>query len=211
MSNKGLIWGAPIFLFICAAMAFAQDGIVREQIVDLPPAVSAEAPHFPAWVHSSGVVGAPGQAGVTVTFSIYSGRDSRSPLWQETQNVRPDATGHYSALLGITDPNGLPASIFGASQAQWLGVRVAGQPESERALLVSVPYALKTLNAENLQGHAASDFLLRSELPLLMTPLTTTSNQDTSPPLRTLSAGNITPASTTVANPTTVMKSTSTT
>jgi hypothetical protein len=206
MMSKALIWGAPFLFFVGAAMAFAQGGIAREQVVELPSSiVSADAPHFPAWVHYSGVVSAPEQAEVNVTFSIYSSRDSRFPLWQESQNVRPDATGHYSALLGITDPNGLPDAIFGASQAQWLGVRVAGEPESARALFVSVPYALKTLNAENLQGHAASDFLLRSELPLLMAAIAPV--QEASQPVRVQTAGTFTAASTTVANPTNVLQS----
>jgi hypothetical protein len=37
---------------------------------------------------------------VGVTFAIYKQRDGGAPLWQETQNVTPDANGQYNVMLG---------------------------------------------------------------------------------------------------------------
>ncbi|HEY4960070.1 MAG TPA: hypothetical protein VII29_04350, partial [Terriglobales bacterium] len=65
-----------------------------------------------------------------------------APVWLETQNVTPDATGHYSVLLGSSRAEGLPSDLFAAQEERWLGVQVQGQPEQPRVLLVSVPYAM---------------------------------------------------------------------
>ena len=48
----------------------------------------------------------------SVTFAIYATEDGLAPLWLETQNVTADDSGHYTALLGATKAEGLPASIF---------------------------------------------------------------------------------------------------
>jgi hypothetical protein len=94
--------------------------------------------------------GAPVSSIVAVTFAIYKQQDGGAPVWQETQNVTPDATGQYSVLLGSTTPTGLPADLFSQEEQRWLGVQVQGQPEEPRSLLVSVPYALKAHEAETL-------------------------------------------------------------
>lgn len=100
----------------------------------------------------SGVVG--------ITFSLYANQTGGAPLWFETQNVRADANGHYSVLLGSTEPEGLPAEIFTSEQARWIGVRIEPQAEQPRSLLVSAPYALKAGDAETLGGLPASAFAL---------------------------------------------------
>lgn len=100
----------------------------------------------------SGVVG--------ITFSLYKDQEGGSPLWMETQNVRSDATGRYTALLGSASVEGVPLSLFSSGEAQWLGVQVQGQPGQPRVLLVSVPYALKAHEAETLSGKSISDFVL---------------------------------------------------
>ena len=43
----------------------------------------------------------------------------------------------YTALLGSTKHEGLPADLFNSEQARWVGVQVQGQPEQPRVLLVS--------------------------------------------------------------------------
>src|SRR6185437_14233936 len=93
------------------------------------------------------------------------------PLWQETQNVDVDAAGHYSTLLGLSSPDGVPQSIFTSSDAQWLGIRVNNGPESPRSLLLTVAYAMKAQSADALSGVPASRYVLRSELPQILQSL----------------------------------------
>jgi len=97
---------------------------------------------------------------VGITFSLYKDQQGGSPLWVETQNVRADATGHYTAMLGSASAEGVPLELFSSGEAQWLGVQIQGQPAQARVLLVSVPYALKAHEAETLSGRSISDFVL---------------------------------------------------
>jgi hypothetical protein len=99
----------------------------------------------------SGVVG--------VTFSLYKDQQGGSPLWVETQNVQADATGHYTAMLGSASADGVPLSLFSSAEAHWISTQIAGQRESARVLLLSVPYALKAVDAETLGGLPASAFM----------------------------------------------------
>ncbi len=80
---------------------------------------------------------------VGITFLIYGQQDGGAPVWLETQNVATDAGGHYSVLLGSTSSTGLPSDLFSPQEQRWLAVKVEGQPEQPRVLLVSVPYAMK--------------------------------------------------------------------
>jgi hypothetical protein len=93
---------------------------------------------------------------VGVTFSLYKDQEGGAPLWIETQNVTLDKVGHYTVSLGSTTSQGLPASPFAAGEARWLGVQVQGQAEQARTLLMSVPYALKALDAETIGGKPLS-------------------------------------------------------
>jgi hypothetical protein len=97
-----------------------------------------------------------------VTFSLYNDSQGGAPLWVETQNVQPDKSGHYKVMLGSTTSQGLPSALFASGEARWLGVQVQGQEEQPRILLLSVPYALKALDAETLGGKPASAFLAGS-------------------------------------------------
>jgi len=99
---------------------------------------------------------------VGVTFSLYKDAQGGAPLWMETQNVQPDKTGHYKVMLGSSTSQGLPAAIFALGEARWLGVQVQGQEEQPRVLLLSVPYALKALDAETLGGKPVSAFMTSS-------------------------------------------------
>jgi trimeric autotransporter adhesin len=100
----------------------------------------------------SGVAGA--------TFAIYSEESGGSPLWVETQNIQADTKGNYTVQLGATSAEGLPLDLFTSGEARWLGVRMNGGEEQPRALLLSVPYALKAADAQTLGGLPASAFLL---------------------------------------------------
>jgi hypothetical protein len=100
----------------------------------------------------TGVVGA--------TFAIYKDQEGGAPLWLETQNVQADNKGNYTALLGSTKVEGLPAELFTSNEARWLGVQIEGQAEQPRVIFVSVPYALKAVDAETLGGKPISAFQL---------------------------------------------------
>jgi hypothetical protein len=105
----------------------------------------------------------PGQldGALSVTFSIYPDQQSGSALWTETQIVQ--VTGEkYSVMLGSTSTTGLPPDIFSADQAHWLGVQVNGS--EKRFLLVSVPYAMKAVEAERLGGLLPSDYVTVQQL-----------------------------------------------
>jgi hypothetical protein len=108
----------------------------------------------------AGANGKPLTGTVGVTFYLYQEQQGGAPLWLETQNVQADKTGHYSVALGSTTSQGLPATVFASGEARWLGVQVHGQEEQPRVLLMSVPYALKALDAETIGGKPASAFMM---------------------------------------------------
>jgi hypothetical protein len=116
---------------------------------------------------------------VGVTFSWYKDSQGGAPLWMETQNVQPDKSGHYKVMLGSTTSQGLPPALFASGEARWLGVRVQGQEEQPRVLLLSVPYALKALDAETLGGKPASAFLTGSSANSGMLPPATVTGSGT--------------------------------
>jgi hypothetical protein len=101
-----------------------------------PTRSNSDPSQSPALIRYEGILkGKASSAEIALTFSIYSNVDTTNPLWQEVQNVRPDADGHYTVLLGITDPSGVPASILSAPKPQWLGIRVTGQADEQKTLL----------------------------------------------------------------------------
>jgi len=153
MSGRHLLGSLIVFrgrrcavvLFCLAALlgyARAQDAVA------VPPLIrfSGTIAHTPAG--TSGAI-----------FALYRDQTGGAPLWQEVQNVTLDASGRYSALLGLRSPAGIPLEVFASGEARWLAVQPDGQPEQPRILLVSVPYALKSGDAETLGGLPASAFL----------------------------------------------------
>jgi trimeric autotransporter adhesin len=118
---------------------------------------------------------------VGITFALYSEQTGGAPLWIETQNVTADGSGRYTALLGSTKPDGLPADLFTSEQARWVGVQVSGQAEQPRVLLVSAPYALKAGDAETLGGLPPSAFVLAA--PAVIGSSTTKNTTETVSPL----------------------------
>lgn len=156
-------------LLCCCACAAAQSPVPAP---DLPmPATKiapAEAPKIsiPRLVRYTAVArdvdGKPRTTTTGVTFAIYEQQQGGAPLWQETQNVQPDAQGRYSVLLGTNSLDGIPAEIFAGGKGQWLGVQVESQPEQPRVMLVSVPYALRAEEAERIGGRTASELIADS-------------------------------------------------
>jgi hypothetical protein len=94
------------------------------------------------------------------TFAIYQDQFEGTPLWMETQNIQADAKGNYAVQLGAATPQGLPLELFSTGEGHWLGVRINGDNEQPRILLLSVPYALKAADAETIGGLPPSAFVL---------------------------------------------------
>ena len=138
-------------------------------VVSHTSAQQANSSTVPNLIRYSGTVLQPRSAAVSspivgVTFAIYKQQEGGAPVWLETQNVTPDATGHYSVLLGSTTATGLPSDLFSLQEERWLGEQVQGQPEQSRVLLVGVPYAMKAAEADRLAGHSASEFVTTDNL-----------------------------------------------
>jgi hypothetical protein len=144
--------GGAFFLLACCILPMdAQQPAAASANVAVPPIVNFSG--VLTDVHDKPLTGAVG-----VTFYLYQESQGGAPLWMETQNVRADKAGHYTAALGSTSSQGLPANVFASGEARWLGVQPQGQEEQPRVLLVSVPYALKALDAQTLGGKPASAF-----------------------------------------------------
>ena len=103
-------------------------------------------------------------------FAIYQDQAGGLALWSETQPVKIGADGKYSVLLGATSAEGLPAALFSAGVARWIEAKPATAATAQtasaapRTLLAAVPYALKSVDSENLAGRAASDYVTREDL-----------------------------------------------
>ena len=78
----------------------------------------------------------------------------------ETQNVQPDKSGHYSVQLGAASKNGIPPDLFMNGEARWLAIQIGSEAEQARTLLVAVPYAMKSVDAQTLGGLPPSAFVL---------------------------------------------------
>ena len=167
MSYRRVSVSIFIACLILSAFALAQvDG------QDSPSAASTGT--VPRLIRIHGAVrdtaGKPLSASIGITFTLYKDQKSQDAVWQETQNVQPDASGRYSVLLGATNEGGLPLEIFSAGEARWLGVRPDGQAEQPRILFLSVAYALKAADTEMLGGKPASAYVLADSQYLSVQP-----------------------------------------
>jgi hypothetical protein len=137
-------------LIWCMAVAFAQSPVKSTNSV-------------PRLIKISGVAvdatGKPISGTLGMTFTLYASQEGGVPIWTENQNVEADTNGRYTVLLGSTQNEGIPAEVFAGSQ-RWLGVQVQGEAEGPRVLMTSVPYSLKSADAETLGGLPASAFAL---------------------------------------------------
>ena len=104
--------------------------------------------------------GNPLSGAIGITFALYADQNDQTAVWQENQTIQLDSGGHYSALLGASNEEGLPQEVFSAGEARWLGIRPDGQAEQPRILLLSVAYALKAADTDMLGGKPASAFVL---------------------------------------------------
>jgi hypothetical protein len=128
-------------------------------------APSAPSVTVPRLIHVAGVFqpvdGQPPNGVEVAIVSIYADPDGGLPVWQERQSVTVEKSGRFALLLGASDPNGIPAAVFGAGQAQWMSLLFerGGEAEQQRVRIASVPYALKASDAETLGGLPASAYL----------------------------------------------------
>ena len=84
--------------------------------------------------------GAPVNAALSITFSIYAGPSGGPALWTETQLISLDE-GYFSAQLGTITP--FPAALWDGT-VRYVGIQVGSDPEmSPRQPTASVPYALR--------------------------------------------------------------------
>ena len=157
------------FLILCAVAACVLTPAHRltAQETDLRASNTPMEPVVPQVIRYSGAV--PNRAGDTVEalFSIYAAAEGGEPVWSETQRITVGEGGAYSVLLGGASPGGLPQGLFAGGAARWLGVSVERSAEQGRVLLSSVPYAMKSADAESLAGHAASEFVTQGQLAQL--------------------------------------------
>ena len=140
--------------------------VVSASAMSAQSSQSASSQSVPRLINVSGVFqpanGQPASAVETVTLSIYADAEGGAPLWQETQTIAIDAQGRYSLLLGATQADGIPAAVFATGDAKWLGTvfERAGEVEGPRVRITSVPYALRSSDADTLGGRPASAYLL---------------------------------------------------
>ena len=115
-----------LFLLLVAVSAFGQQAVTNNAAV------------VPLLVNFSGrltdINGKPLTSIVGVTFSLQEPAGCVAAL-AGTQNVTPDKNGRNSVQLGSTSRAGLPADIFVAGEARWLGVQPEGQAEYPRVML----------------------------------------------------------------------------
>lgn len=69
---------------------------------------------------------------LSVLFAIYEQPKDGAPLWQEVQNLDLDIRGHFSALVGSTKSEGIPAYLFAEEEPRWLGTQVLLPAEVEQ-------------------------------------------------------------------------------
>src|SRR5579884_3339872 len=96
---------------VCVAISgFAQEPLFAQTAAAVPPLVS-----FSGAVRDAS--GKPLAGSQALTFSIYTDETSRTPLWQETQNVQADEQGRYTVHLGAATANGMPLDLFTSGQS----------------------------------------------------------------------------------------------
>ncbi len=101
--------------------------------------------------------GNPVTAVVPMVFRLYTGPNSVTPVWTESQDVSPDAYGIYSVLLGSATPFSTFSISF--STAYWLGVAVGTDGEMlPRYKLVSSAYSLYSLNSATAAWAGGADW-----------------------------------------------------
>ena len=153
-------------IYVCFTLVFVL--AARAQQLSPGSGLAAETPSqtlSPRVISFSGNLAGQPDGALTVTFSIYADQPSNAVLWSETQLVQVTG-GKFTALLGSANSVGLPPEVFAADQAHWLGVQANGA--ESRYLLVSVPYAMKAVEAERLGGLPGSEYVTVQQLQAIL-------------------------------------------
>jgi hypothetical protein len=189
----GPLRSALAFSLIFVPIGYAMQTAAQEAVQGTELAAAAAKPVVPQQVRYAGKMATRAGDTVEAVFHIYASEQGGEPLWTETQKVTVAEDGSYSVLLGGATSSGLPQTVFAGGAARWLGVSVERSPEQERVLLSSVPYAMKSADAESLSGHAASDFVTQGQLAQL-TQLAQSSSQQgvAGPEVQPLTSGAVT-------------------
>lgn len=153
--------------WIVVIIVASATGAAQEAVQGTEAPVVAIAPVVPQQVRYAGKLATRAGDTVEAVFRIYATERGGDPLWTETQRVTVAEDGAYTVLLGGASAAGLPQTIFAGGAARWLGVSVEQGAEQDRVLLSSVPYAMKSADAESLASHAASDFVTQEQLAQL--------------------------------------------
>src|SRR5437773_2037222 len=97
-------------------------GLTRLSAQQAQPVASVLTP-VPRVVWFSGVFhpadGGPITPVETATVAVYPDREGGAAVWQETQTIAVEKTGHYNILLGSTTSDGLPADLFTSGEPRW--------------------------------------------------------------------------------------------
>ena len=115
--------------------------------------------------------GNPVNATLSIQFQIYENAVisiGEVPLWNETQSVTV-TDGIFNVLLGSATP--IPYPVFDGT-VRYLGITDGADPEmTPRNALVSVGYAYRANNADNLDGKDDSDFVQQGEANSISTSM----------------------------------------
>ncbi len=137
---------------------FVAFGLVFTMLTVLP--AGAQSPgSVPRVVRFDGQAAAGAAGPRTATLAVFDAATGDAPLWQETQLVQVGPDGRFAVLVGAGQAEGLPPAVLASSDPRWLEVRFDGEPAMARALLTSVPYALRAADADTLGALPASAFL----------------------------------------------------
>ena len=142
---------------------FVAFGLVFTMLTALP--AGAQTPgSVPRVVRFDGQAAAGAATGArTAVLAVFDAATDGAPLWQETQVVQVGPDGRFAVLVGAGQAEGLPPAVLASREPRWLEVRFDGEPAMTRALLTSVPYALRAADADTLGGLPASAFLRAPE------------------------------------------------
>src|SRR6516225_6000926 len=122
--NSSIEEKPPMKLSSCCAVAVSFLALVvssTAQTLPLNSETPSTAVQVPRLIRFSGIAkdetGKPMSGVIGITFALYQDEQGGAPLWSETENVRADTNGHYTAMLGIDRPEGLPLDVFTSGEA----------------------------------------------------------------------------------------------
>jgi len=99
-----------------------------------------------------------------LTASIYDSQQNGMLQWSEIQNIQVESDGSFSIVIGGTQLEGIPPSVFTTTSSRYLGLQFDSLPEQARMLIVAVPLAVKAADADLFGGKPISEFAMLSDL-----------------------------------------------